>query len=201
MHSYIVARDYGFAPNPFYGFCTLATCKPKIRASAQVDDWIVGMGSKMQNREGRIVYAMRVSETISFTDYWQDERFNNKKPNMRGSKKQAFGDNIYHRDTKTGGWHQEDSHHSLSDGNPNENNITHDTQVNRVLISGDYVYWGGNGPPVPKRFRNFQGFDLCGGRGHQNCFPEAMITQFVAWLGTRGERGFCGVPLDWAKSP
>lgn len=24
--SYIVARDYGFAPNPFHGFCTLANC-------------------------------------------------------------------------------------------------------------------------------------------------------------------------------
>lgn len=201
MHSYVVARDYGFAPNPFYGFCTLATCKPKIRGSAKVGDWIVGTGSKSHGREARIVYAMRVSETVSFHDYWIDERFRNKRPNLRGSKKQAFGDNIYHKDTKTGRWCQEDSHHSHSDGSPNNNNIAHDTQTDRVLISEDYIYWGGNGPVIPKRFRNFKGFDLCGGRGHQNSFPEIVITEFVAWLRARGETGICGSPLDWAKSP
>ncbi len=44
IHSYIVRYDSGFAPNPFYGFCTLATCKPDIRKHAQVGDWIVGTG-------------------------------------------------------------------------------------------------------------------------------------------------------------
>src|SRR5262245_31415483 len=42
LYSYVVARDYGFAPNPFYGFCTLATCKPDIRRTADIGDWIVG---------------------------------------------------------------------------------------------------------------------------------------------------------------
>jgi hypothetical protein len=40
-----VARDYGFAPNPFFGVCTLATCKPKIRKAAAIGDWVVGTGS------------------------------------------------------------------------------------------------------------------------------------------------------------
>ncbi|WP_225761747.1 hypothetical protein [Acinetobacter sp. Marseille-P8610] len=31
IFSYVVSRDFGFAPNPFFNFCTLATCKPKIR--------------------------------------------------------------------------------------------------------------------------------------------------------------------------
>ena len=42
LYSYIVARDFGFAPNPFYGFCTLATCKPKIakdRYGWRLDNW------------------------------------------------------------------------------------------------------------------------------------------------------------------
>ena len=33
-------RDYGFAPNPYFGYCTLATCKPVIRRCAGVGDWI-----------------------------------------------------------------------------------------------------------------------------------------------------------------
>src|SRR5262245_19102367 len=90
LHSYVVARDYGFAPNPFFGFCTLATCKPRLRSVAQVGDWIVGTGSKKHKRERFVVYAMRVTGTLTFNQYWADGRFQSKKPNMRGSKKQAF---------------------------------------------------------------------------------------------------------------
>ena len=98
LFSYVVARDYGFAPNPFFGHCTLATCKPKIRKAAVAGDWVVGTGSRTSGREGFLVYAMRISEVMSFNDYWADPRFRRKKPNLRGSKKQAFGDNIYYRD-------------------------------------------------------------------------------------------------------
>lgn len=31
LFSYIVRWDHGFAPNPFHGICSLATCKPGIR--------------------------------------------------------------------------------------------------------------------------------------------------------------------------
>ena len=44
VYMYVVDRDFGFAPNPFHGFCTLATCKPRTRRVAKVGDWIVGMG-------------------------------------------------------------------------------------------------------------------------------------------------------------
>ena len=51
IYSYVVARDYGFAPNPFYGCCTLATCKPIIRRMAQVGDWVIGTGSKLPRQD------------------------------------------------------------------------------------------------------------------------------------------------------
>ena len=66
LYSYVVARDFGFAPNPFYGFCTLGTCKPKIRRSAKVGDWIVGTGSKTRRRARHIVFVMRVTEVKPF---------------------------------------------------------------------------------------------------------------------------------------
>jgi hypothetical protein len=201
LHSYVVARDYGFAPNPFYGFCTLATCKPRIRKTAAEGDWVVGTGSKTCGHEGRVVYAMRVTDHLNFSEYWKDPRFRDKRPNMRGSKKQAFGDNLYHRDRKTGRWKQADSHHSLSDGTPNRRNIVNDTQVDRMLISDDFVYWGGSGPTIPKKFRNFDGLDICGKRNHKNGFPEKMVNEFIAWLGSLGEQGCCGAPLDWVRTP
>jgi hypothetical protein len=201
LHSYVVARDYGFAPNPFYGFCTLATCKPMIRKTAQIGDWVVGTGSKTRGRESNIVYAMRVTETMSFDQYWKDPRFQSKKPYLRGSKKQAFGDNIYHRDSKTRHWHQEDSHHSHPDGTPNKGNIANDTQADRVLISDDFVYWGGGGPKLLKKLRNHNGLDICGKRGHKNAFPDKMIEEFIVWLRSLGQKGYCGEPLDWERSP
>ena len=42
LFSYTVDTDSGFAPNPFGGICTLACCKPKIRQSANVQDWVIG---------------------------------------------------------------------------------------------------------------------------------------------------------------
>lgn len=62
LYSYIVAHDTGFAPNPFWGWCTLATCKPRIRKSAGVGDWIIGLTPKRAGN--RLLYAMKVEEKI-----------------------------------------------------------------------------------------------------------------------------------------
>jgi thiamine monophosphate kinase len=83
LYSYVVARDYGFAPNPFFGACTLATCKPMIRKGAAVGDWVVGTGSKGYGLQGRLVYVMNVSETMNYDEYWSDPRYRNKRPNLR----------------------------------------------------------------------------------------------------------------------
>jgi hypothetical protein len=195
LYSYVVARDFGFAPNPFVGVCTLATCKPVIRHAASVGDWIVGTGSKARGHEGRLVFAMRLTETLSYEEYWSDPRFSQKRPNLRGSKKQAFGDNIYHRDPETGDWLQENSHHSLRDGRPNPANVSHDTQRDRVLISTDYTYWGGGGPPIPSRFA-----ELYVGRGHRINFRAGFEDEFVTWFRSLGEVGYQGQPLDWPRS-
>ncbi len=72
LYSYIVKHDSGFAPNPFFGYCTLACCKPDIRRTAQVGDWVVGLTPKPDGN--RIVYFMRVDGIIGFAAYWRDER-------------------------------------------------------------------------------------------------------------------------------
>lgn len=197
LYSYVVARDYGFAPNPFYGFCTLATCKPDIRRTADIGDWIVGTGSKTKGRAGHLVYAMRVSEAMTFDQYWADPRFASKHPSLHGSLKQAFGDNIYHR-TVDGGWSQENSHHSMHDGSANPENVQHDTRTDRVLVSDHFVYWGGEGPAIPAEFRDWNGVDVSLGRqGHRCNFPDELVAQFVAWLEAIGMDGYKGRPTAW----
>ena len=194
LYSYIVARDYGFAPNPFFGFCTLATCKPQIRKRAKIGDWIIGTGSKSKGRDGYLVYAMRITEAMSFGEYWTDHRFRRKRPDMYTSMKKAFGDNIYYRDESTSEWCQIDSHHSHADGSQNERNIRNDTQVDRILISDDFIYWGGIGPLLPR----FRGETVCHGtQGHRCRFPQEVVGDFIAWVRSSNERGYCGTPLEW----
>ena len=43
---YKLRHDTGFAPNPFHGFLTLATCKPAIRRCRAKGDWVAGFASK-----------------------------------------------------------------------------------------------------------------------------------------------------------
>ena len=152
IYSYVVRYDSGFAPNPFYGYCTLATCKPDIRRTADIGDWIVGSGSSSRDvrRGGQMVYAMRVTEVMSFDEYSVDHRFEAKKPYRRGSRKQSCGDNIYYRDGSDATWQQLDSFHSNNNGEANPDHVNRDTGVNRVLVSDDFVYFGGNGPKFPE---------------------------------------------------
>ena len=196
LFSYVVARDYGFAPNPFFGICTLATCKPRIRKAAARGDWIIGTGSKASGRQGHLVFAMRVSEALTFNEYWYDERLLRKRPNLQGSLKQAFGDNIYFRDGN-GRWHQQDSHHSYANGSPNMYNIRNDTQTNRVLLGVDYAYWGGHGPRIDQAFRDYDSHDVCAGRNHKSNFPADLVREVDAWLHALGQQGYLGDPMDW----
>ena len=198
LFSYVVARDFGFAPNPFGGFCTLATCKPEIRRLAQAGDWIIGTGSAKHNRRENIVYAMKVAETMTFNDYWNDSRFQGKRPNLRASRKLAFGDNIYNFANDK--WSQLNSHHSRSNGTPNCDNIENDTQTDRVLVATQYAYWGGTGPKIPASLRDYDGHDICIGRGYKHHFPDGMEDEFIAWFLSLGVQGYSGRPIDWTPA-
>ena len=81
IYLYIITRDYGFAPNPFPPYCTLATCKQKIRKNAEIGDYVIGIGSaaKGSKLKNKIIYIMQISEKITFEEYWNDKRFQYKK--------------------------------------------------------------------------------------------------------------------------
>jgi hypothetical protein len=197
LYSYVVRYDIGFAPNPFHGWCTLATCKQDFRARVGLGDWVLGTGSKSNGRAGALVYAMEVEEILTFEDYWRDSRFRAKRPNRRGSLKQRYGDNIYHR-ASDGSWIQEDSRHSLEGGLPNARHVERDTRANAVLASRRFSYHGGSGPRIPAGFRNWQGYDICQDRSAYKCrFPHEMVAAFVGWIAEDVGLGYHGDPHDW----
>lgn len=175
---YVVDRDFGFAPNPFHGSCTLATCKPRIRSSAQTGDWVIGMGGSRLKATGRCIFAMRVGRKITFNDYWNDPEFRDKRPIRNGSLVMLVGDNIYHADGEV--WTQEDSHHSQSDGTPEQSNVKNDTSADAVLVSDLFYYFGASAPEVPTAI--LAAIDYKNGRNHRRITLPFPGTQFVSWL-------------------
>ena len=195
---YVVVHDTGFAPNPFFGYCTLATCKPGIRGSAEEGDWVAGVGSVQRGQEGKLVYAMRVTEAMDFDEYWVDPRFALKRPSRDGDAQQRCGDNIYHWDPETGVWIQEPGYHCNDD-------VRRDTSAPRVLIGEEFAYFGANAVDIPSRFRPWRGVDYFSRiRGYRCKLPEDLRDAFVAWLEelTVETGGLAGTPLKWSdRSP
>jgi hypothetical protein len=174
---YVVDRDFGFAPNPYHGMCTLATCKPAIRRVSKKEDWIIGMGGNRLKATGKIVYGMQVSEKITFNEYWNNPIYNDKKPVRNGTKRMVVGDNIYHHDNNN--WEQADSHHSNHDGTVNKSNLDNDTQTDNVLISRNFYYFGIDAPEVPLDI--LKGINYKNGIGHRNYSLEDC-TNLITWL-------------------
>jgi hypothetical protein len=196
LFSYVVVRDFGFAPNPFHELCTLATCKPGIRAKAEVGDYIIGTATVQRFPAGKLIFAMRVTEAMSFDKYWNDPRYLIKRPVLNGSAKFQYGDNIYHHSGTQ--WIQEDSHHSYDGGAQNPHNLARDTSADRVLVSDHFTYWGGDGLMLPKRFRASDETGVVNdGRGYRCQFPDRVVGAFVQWLEPRLGQCFRGRPFSW----
>src|SRR5580704_11345941 len=105
LYSYCLPTDDGAAPNPYWGACTLAICKPKIRATARVGDWIAGTGAKFarmgdggtKDMSGKLVYAMRVTTKVTMAEYdaLTRSKLSNKIPAWRDpDHRRRLGDSI-----------------------------------------------------------------------------------------------------------
>lgn len=81
MWSCRITHDKQFAPNPYKGKLTLATCKPLIRRSKQSVPgvWLAGFaaqkidcGIKPINGEERLIYLAKISRQIQLGQYWSE---------------------------------------------------------------------------------------------------------------------------------
>lgn len=198
---YKVNHDYGLAPNPFHGYCTLAVCKSQIRKSARLNigDWIIGISGKKIGATNKLIFAMKLEEKITFDDYWNDKRFVNKKPIVNGSLMQMYGDNFYH--TENGEWIQENSAHSSSNGNINDEYITNNNHLKRdtggkfVLISQHFYYFGDNAPEIPEsskgKFKKLINYTYS--------MPDEIKRDFASLL-KKCSTGIHGDPASWKDS-
>lgn len=159
LFSYIVNVDWGFAPNPYWGCCTLVCCKQKIRQEAQEGDWILGTGSKSndyrknESYSGKIIYAMKVTKVVSMQTYYdmckgkiKSEYYTclkNKIPDYDNEDyAKKMGDCIYydisedHKDAK------------LLRGFHGEGSKKKDLSGKNALISNHFYYFGKDAIPI-----------------------------------------------------
>ena len=168
VFSYVVASDSGFAPNPFHAWCTLACSRPRIRIAAKPGDLVFGLSRGC----ARVVYLMRVTERLTFEEYWADPRFEAKRPDWDAPRKRKRqGDNIYRPDG-AGGFVQLRSNHW--DHEREQEGLEHklrDTGTDAVLVSRDFVYFGAQGPPLPETLKFLKVT-----RGHRCRFTAKQVT-------------------------
>jgi len=159
---------------------------PVVRRTAGVGDWIIGMGGRDLKATGRCIYAMRVTDNLTFNEYWNSEQFRSKRPVRHGSRRAMVGDNIYRTDPQSGRWLQENSVHSKPNGEQDLANTEHDTQTDRVLISEEFFYFGENAPVVPSKLLEKIGYR--NGRGHR-VYEKEGCQGLLDWIkATAGEQ-------------
>jgi hypothetical protein len=181
VYSYVVTHDYGFAPNPFNGMLTLATCKPKIRAQAAVGDWVMGTGSASRVGRDRLIFAGCISEVVSLAEYGSSERFQSKIPRAPSAECSLRGDNIYFR-SASGQWSQRrNPFHGKAE-------MKHDISGSNVLVCEQFWYFGSNAKLIPERFMSL----VKKGPAHKHNAGNPAVPAFLTWLqrfepGRRGE--------------
>lgn len=190
LFSYVVATDSGFAPNPFWGFCTLADCKPAIRRTARVGDWIAGLTPKASGNQ--LVYAMRVDEVMPFAAYFTDGRFERKKPDYaRQGAVWRRGDNIY-QPLPDGGFRQLQSGHS-NGVHENPESKAHDLAGLNVLVAEEFYYFGSDPLELPPDLHV-----LKVGRAHKNRFPPEVVDAFLRLVRSH-PKGVLARPHRWPE--
>jgi hypothetical protein len=170
LYSYVVKVDSGFAPNPYWGVCTLACCKPALRRSigttvpknsgfadlnkmrrAQPDTiraqniWVIGVaGSNLTDRERRgVVFVMQVTDVLDFESYF--EEYPQKRP-LRDASRSAsdpvwHGDAIYTGNDPATARQLTPCAHSRGDAEDADAK-RHDLGGRYVLGSDHFIYFG-----------------------------------------------------------
>ena len=182
LYSYVLRYDDGAAPNPFWGVCTLTICKPPIRRTAQAGDWVVGVGSKNVRLEngsevdfsGSIVYAMKVTKSMSLEEYdaYCRQSLVKKIPVWRSPEwPLPVGDCIYD--------YTQGDRPRLRDSVHPEKEQEKDLGGKNALLSNHFYYFGLDARPLPENLKDI----IWQGRNCRVFDDAGLISRFEAWIG------------------
>ena len=145
---YILQHDTGMAPCIDNGMVSLATCKPRIRASAKPGEWVVGFRPSPAPR-GLVVWAGQVAASIEVGEY---ERLHSCQQRM------GRADAIYRR-LIGGGFER-----LRPDYHPGPDEFRKDTTAPVLLFDPEATWYFGREPHMlPDNLMHL----AAGGRGHR----------------------------------
>lgn len=182
LYSYILKNDNGSAPNPFWGTCTLTICKPAIRRTAKIGDWVIGTGSKNSKLKdgknhdlaGYIVYAMKVEEkmTLAAYDNFCQGNLQEKIPRWFNSDwRKRLGDCIYD--------YSKGVEPSVRMAVHKEQHRIKDLSGIYSLLSTHFYYFGEEPRPIPASLKGI----VKKSQGHLVIEDPMLINKFEQWIG------------------
>lgn len=178
LFCYSVKSDSGFAPNPNGGYLTLACAEPELRKAAKKGDWLLGFHSEGNGSKG-ICFLSRISETLTFDEYFCDERFANKK-----IRTDPDGDNIYSLKRVNEFKQVVNRHHGIDQ-------IKEDTSVDKVLVCSLFYYFGKKG----KNWGPSKNLDL-GWNGLHRITSKDIIQEIVEIITKNSRLGIHSIPAN-----
>lgn len=171
LFTYTITHDTGLAPNPFFGMCTLALCKSKIRSVATINDWIAATGTEESGMGTRLIFAMQVTNIMTFEEYdkFCNVHLRDKIPNMRTL---SIIDKV--GDCQIGYSTQGVIYRNGIHG---ESQLKHDLTGRNVLLSDKFIYFGGNAKEIPRDL-----LPIIHKRGHKSSANNSYIDGFLNWF-------------------
>ncbi len=194
LFSYCIRYDNGSAPNPFWGRCTLAICKPLIRRYAEVGDWVVGTGSvesPIGDVSGMVVYAMLVTQKMTMEEYdrFTQAKLPRKIPLMNSADlRRQCGDSIYDYSAPTP---------SLRPSEHSDENQSTDLNGRWVLLSNHFFYFGDRPVALPEALLGI----VKQRQGHKSRANAPYFDDFVRWIHSLGYSPgeLIGEPQGWSR--
>lgn len=175
----------------------MTICKPEIRRTASVGDWIIGTGSKNArvtkndtvNLSDSLVYAMKVTDKKTLEEYDQHckQRLQIKIPVWKTNDwRLRMGDCIYD-------YHKYDNPIQRKSVH-NETNMATDISGKHSLISTHFYYFGVAAVEIPNDLRQL----IKQSHGHKIIQQQELITRFENWIGQFQGNTILGDPqLRW----
>lgn len=193
LYSYILKHDSGAAPNPFWGLCTLTICKPTIRRTASIGDWVIGTGSKnsklsdgkIHDLSDSIVYAMKITDIKNLSDYdaYCTKKLKDKIPKWFSKDwRKRMGDCIYD--------YTKGINPTLRKGVHTEKNKKRDLSGQHSLISNHFYYFGEEARILPKELKGI----IKKSQGHLKIENDELIKIFLRWIKTFRKNKIYGYP-------
>jgi hypothetical protein len=192
LYSYCLRYDDGAAPNPFWNICTLVICKPIIRRTANVGDWIAGLGSAASpigDISDSIVYAMKVTAKMTMREYDGYCRLSLQRKIPQWLNRHDFrvrmGDCIYN--------YSEGDTPKMRRGVHDERNRERDLGGEFALLSSHFFYFGDKPKKLPEGLRPII-HDM---QGHKSNANQPYIQEFITWIETFKPNNLYGRPQLW----